>query len=57
MAYLYNEILLSRKKEFLLSATAQMELESIMLSQKKPVSEKQLPYDFTYKRNLKNTIN
>ena len=46
-----------KKKEFLPFVTAWMELETIMLSQKKPVSEKQLPYDFTYKRNLKNTIN
>ena len=39
-----------RKKELLSFMTAWMELESIMLS--KPGSERQIPYDLTYKWNL-----
>ena len=44
------------RRELLSFATAWMELENIMLNDK-PVSERQVPRDFTYKRNLMNKIN
>ena len=45
-----------RKNELLPFATAWMELESIML-RNEPGSERQIPYDLTYKWNLINTTN
>ena len=46
-----------KKKEILPFAPAWMDLEGIMLSEIKPVRERQVPYDFTYMRNLMNKIN
>ena len=43
-----------RKKELLPFVTAWMEPESIMLSKNKPGSERQIPYDLTFNRNLIN---
>ena len=45
-----------RKKELLPFVTAWMELESIMLS-KISQDERQMPYDFTFNRNLINKTN
>ena len=45
-----------RKKELLPFATAWMELESIML-RNEPGSERQIPYDLTFKWNLINKMN
>ena len=38
-------------------ATAWMELETITLKCSKPVGERQISYDLTYKKNLMNKIN
>ena len=43
-----------RKKELLPFVTAWMELESIILSENKPGSERQILYDLTFKWNLIN---
>ena len=45
-----------KKKENLPFATAWMDLERIMLSEK-PGGERQIPYDFTYLWNLKTKQN
>ena len=43
-----------RKKELLPFATAWMELESIMLREMKPGSERQIPSDLTFNWNIIN---
>ena len=45
-----------RRSSYLPFATAWMELESIML-RNEPGSERQIPYDLTYKWNLINKTN
>ena len=53
--YTYNGILLSHKKnEILPFATTWMDLESVMLSE---ISQRQMPYDFTYMWNLETKQN
>ena len=46
----------TKKKEILLFAKAWMGLENIMLSERKPVRERQIPCDFNYMWNLINKI-
>ena len=52
VVHLHNGILRTRKKELLPFETVWMELESI--SEMKPGSKRQIPYDLTYKWNLIN---
>ena len=53
LQYIYTmEYYLAIKKKILLFATAWIELEN-----NKPIRKRQIPYDFTYMQNLKNTIN
>ena len=52
--YKHNGILFSSEKNELLPfGTTQMELEGILLSEKKSDRERQIPYDFTFLWNLK----
>ena len=46
-----------RKKKHLPLVTAQMEVETIMLSEISQLVKKQIPYGLTYKRNLMNKLN
>ena len=46
----------TKKKEILLFAKAWMGLENIMLSERKPVRERQIPCDLNYMWNLINKI-
>ena len=55
VVHLHNGILRTRKKELLPFETVWMELESI--SEMKPGSKRQIPYDLTYNRNLMNKTN
>ena len=55
VVHLHNGILRTRKKELLPFETVWMELESI--SEMKPGSKRQIPYDLTYKWNLINKTN
>ena len=54
----YNGILLGRKKEGTLTSGDNMDGPGKCYAKwNKPVKERQVPYDFTYIRNLMNKIN
>ena len=48
---------LQKRKEIIPFKRAWMDLEIIMLSENKPVRERQIPYDLTYNGNLRKKIN
>ena len=55
MGHLHNGIVLNlKKKKILPPGTVWMDLENIMLSEIKPVRERQISYDFTHMWNLMN---